>query len=1445
MPSIIAPYCVLPNIKRIYMVPQDDQEVTYFKKRLMTVFEKIFKGNNFIPIGHEYKDNIPLLLKIVNHLVKGTPSDIQKIDTLFTEQITKKFIFDIANAIELDQWHDFISDAYSKRIRHCKKDGLVDCIKHHYTPTSNNKGRLMDTLEKESKYRLNIRRNDEIDVSNNDPVKSFSDAQYTIIDTMPSYLKKIVDTNLIELKTAAYYIDSAPCKGGTSPLLYNFNTFNLNTHSELFIVNCALAFYQSFFKSLENFVFTINGMGDDEVSNKAYISLESKNKKYTINIKYLHQEQVYEHSYTAEGGQKGHFTVPNIVKTLVCDKTPKNSPSYDEIVNLIDWLDKLPGLSQNTKKNFIVSFLTLNKGFGDFVQMFMCLYLFYIKITINANVCVFLYNIILATCDSHLTYIALICECPFIIGGCETSRKIYMDGKSRYLDKTFEIVWNTYNIIKMYKYDSVPTGTVELPVFKWIPVINCVCDGKGKGKAGNNTSLSSIFTFESNNKSYLKLELDTLHTKSKIILQKENENLIIELTIGDYQIKLLNGEVYTPYSVPYVFKIIFKEDDKLDLNKLWDEQISELTIDFNKNLYKYLTTNVDVIITSILYNNFLYNMFIGNKFALENIKFSLANAEEFDSILFIPFTLDDFIREKKKDSKYAYRPIERFISWSIASNRSYKTSGYWSSGDNIKLNNFYDYIIRTTECLKVLFSYYIAIDEYIYKLVNFSKREENARSLGFNFIDFPFVNLIDSEGILVPLPDVLIKIFGDYKKKIIEEMITICETYNKSINVLLFFYYLPDQVTELGKIMIALNSDEYRSHADTEHQLKACSVAIKCFNNIIESHQRIKSYQPYIVSSGGVMTALINSEEACTPEGEDAEDIDALDSNEPVNTEANIANIMQILEEARLLSPKNKELIRVEEYIATMTSIRQLQESEGRPKRGKRKNEYDDIGSNKKGKMNGGYTISQDNNEILSFNIEDETKLSFLVYMDEHYIQLSLAQKPPCILKIALNFSLSELIYSIKEQSIYDTEDEDPISIMINSMHKLLAFTEFILYKSHDFQPGTIDIITLTNIRIYIEQILNEYNTVSLTKSSEDTTIAENSLIKLKQLLSQIPYFFTTLITFISTRCGLTAENFESITLTLDNEYNMETRDCIIVVYINKIRSFELKSNQANASKILIFCLGYELIKYTNEKVTAGTFSIKEKFGGMRGGIYKNNKAKRTIHYKKIQDVKENITGYVLKNAISRTISMSKLSKQPEKSPKPLKQPEKLPKPLKQPEKSPKPLKKPEKSPKLLKQPEKSPKPLKKPEKSPKPLKQPEKLPKQSKQSEKPPKPLNQPEKLPKPSKQPEKLPKPSKQSEKLPKLSKQSEKLPKLSKQPEKLPKLSKQPEQPEKSKKIKDDNSKNISKYKLRIEQFKNKKFSAYFEKKLKTILNDNNIYNIGIMKMRNILKNIYKIE
>jgi len=57
------------------------------------------------------------------------------------------------------------------------------------------------------------------------------------------------------------------------------------------------------------------------------------------------------------------------------------------------------------------------------------------------------------------------------------------------------------------------------------------------------------------------------------------------------------------------------------------------------------------------------------------------------------------------------------------------------------------------------------------------------------------------------------------------------------------------------------------------------------------------------------------------------------------------------------------------------------------------------------------------------------------------------------------------------------------------------------------------------------------------------------------------------------------------------------------------------------------------------------------------------------------------------------------------------------------------------------------------------------------------------------------------------------------------------------------------NISKYNLRIEQYKNKNLSDYFINKLKNYINDtdnkNNIYKIGIKKIKVILKDIYKIN
>jgi hypothetical protein len=53
-------------------------------------------------------------------------------------------------------------------------------------------------------------------------------------------------------------------------------------------------------------------------------------------------------------------------------------------------------------------------------------------------------------------------------------------------------------------------------------------------------------------------------------------------------------------------------------------------------------------------------------------------------------------------------------------------------------------------------------------------------------------------------------------------------------------------------------------------------------------------------------------------------------------------------------------------------------------------------------------------------------------------------------------------------------------------------------------------------------------------------------------------------------------------------------------------------------------------------------------------------------------------------------------------------------------------------------------------------------------------------------------------------------------------------------------------LFKYKLRVEQYKNKKLTSYFEKKLRTHINDNtvDIYTLGLRKMKELLKKIYNI-
>ncbi len=325
------------------------------------------------------------------------------------------------------------------------------------------------------------------------------------------------------------------------------------------------------------------------------------------------------------------------------------------------------------------------------------------------------------------------------------------------------------------------------------------------------------------------------------------------------------------------------------------------------------------------------------------------------------------------------------------------------------------------------------------------------------------------------------------------------------------------------------------------------------------------------------------------------------------------------------------------------------------------------------------------------------------------------------------------------------------------------------------------------------------------------------------------------------------------------------------------------------------------------KKINTG---IKKSFGGKMKNIYKikGSNTNYIIYNKKLISVKQYKNELLLNKSKPAKQSLSPIPEKPAKPAKPAKpekpakpaKPAKPVKPTKQslspiPEKPAKPVKptkqslspsppKPAKPVKPTKQslspippkPEKHVKPTKqspspsppKPAKHVKPTKQspspsppkPEKHVKPTKQShslspEKPAKHVKPTKQSPSPSPPKQKQfhsPSPPKQNQSpSPSPSKQkqspSPSPPKQKQSPSPSPPKQKQSPSPSPPKPLVDKS--NISKYNLRIEQYKNKNLSEYFINKLKTHINNNddknNIYKIGIKKIKVILKDIYKIN
>ena len=379
------------------------------------------------------------LLNIISKLLYD-PDAFDDKDDPFLEIMTR--------AIFTDQDHDFLD-----------KDPRTKFDKKKCTELTNDieiVGLIKCLQSPDKKLTINDIKNSHFKELNRDvdpdPNKKLEGVEYMIRDIMPAKLLNVIeDIKEKEIYTIASYIDSAPCSSANSstniPSTKKCPYYNISNNIEFIITNLAFAFYQSFFKELNDFSLYIEC--NDYCKNE-YNKLFDGAKKFTIIIRY--DSKSITHRFEGIGGDEGDFTVPRIIRTLaVCNVLcPK-------IVILIDWLKKMCDIKdENQIKRIIINLNILMKGFGDFCQMFMCLFFYFIKIQTgvvdaagNAQICVFNKNIILTTSDSYLAQIALICNCPHIIGHCSegSHRWIFIDSNSIYLGKTLYRCWNDfYNI---------------------------------------------------------------------------------------------------------------------------------------------------------------------------------------------------------------------------------------------------------------------------------------------------------------------------------------------------------------------------------------------------------------------------------------------------------------------------------------------------------------------------------------------------------------------------------------------------------------------------------------------------------------------------------------------------------------------------------------------------------------------------------------------------------------------------------------------------------------------------------------------------------------------------------------------------------------------------------------------------------------------------------------
>ena len=341
--------------------------------------------------------------------------------------------FNIENAILCDQSHDFHGGRCIPNLNVCHKQ-------------------YSNFISDQNDYVKNLKI-EPTDINN----LSNENFEYIIVDTNPQGISYTLINTKRHFNMVSNVIDSAGCSFSTDKLHYKLIPVDL----ELFIINLAFGFYQSFFTYLQvpdldqgpKLIFlTISLPTNDK---KSFM----QNKKYNINLYIKYKGNFINcgfYQVNGGGGSNGDFSVGKICKMLNLINNGFTKFLYNNL---------LPHISNSsTLAKTIVSICLLMKGFGDFGQMFSVCFMYNMftynqqnnkekKINPLYNNCIF------TTVDTFLFRIAHIFECPVVIG-TQNIQYYSIDTSLKYSGFQFIVANNANNKLQIYHPSmTIPTST--------------------------------------------------------------------------------------------------------------------------------------------------------------------------------------------------------------------------------------------------------------------------------------------------------------------------------------------------------------------------------------------------------------------------------------------------------------------------------------------------------------------------------------------------------------------------------------------------------------------------------------------------------------------------------------------------------------------------------------------------------------------------------------------------------------------------------------------------------------------------------------------------------------------------------------------------------------------------------------------------------------------------